>query len=85
MPVLQTGTQLWVDKYAPRTFVDLLSPEVREFQLCLLCVMDTRVAQPINREVLTWLKSWDKVRTGALDELELIRLLRSLCSAKRRK
>ena len=35
--------KLWVDKYRPRTFLDLLSDE------------------QINREVLRWLKSWDKL------------------------
>lgn len=34
---------LWVDRYRPRAFLDLLSDE------------------QINREVLRWLKSWDKI------------------------
>ncbi|GBG89589.1 hypothetical protein CBR_g49379 [Chara braunii] len=38
--------ELWVEKYAPRTFTDLLSDE------------------HINREVLRWLKQWDRCVFG---------------------
>ena len=37
------AAHLWVDKYRPRKFLDLLSDE------------------QINREVLRWLKSWDRI------------------------
>lgn len=40
---MQSPEKLWVDKYRPRTFLELLSDE------------------QINREVLRWLKSWDKL------------------------
>ena len=40
---MQNPEKLWVDKYRPRAFFDLLSDE------------------QINREVLRWLKSWDKL------------------------
>ena len=33
--------ELWVDKYAPKKFFDLITDELQ------------------NRNVLTWLKSWD--------------------------
>jgi len=35
--------ELWVDKYAPKKFFDLITDELQ------------------NRNVLTWLKSWDEV------------------------
>ena len=35
--------QLWVDKYAPTSYFDLLTPEAH------------------NRNLLTWLKSWDEI------------------------
>ena len=38
--------QLWVDKYSPKSFLELLSNE------------------QINREVICWLKSWDRCVFG---------------------
>ena len=40
------GEQLWVDKYSPKSFLELLSNE------------------QINREVICWLKSWDRCVFG---------------------
>ena len=42
-----TGKQLWVDKYAPVGFLDLLSDEL------------------INREVVKWVKAWDRCVFGS--------------------
>ncbi|CCI48192.1 unnamed protein product [Albugo candida] len=39
----KTDHQLWVDKYRPKRFTDLLSDE------------------KVNREVLFWIKEWDKI------------------------
>lgn len=36
-------SELWVDKYNPKNFIDLITDE------------------RINREFLTWMKSWDKI------------------------
>ena len=41
-PITTTQTQLWVDKYQAKCYMDLLTDEAT------------------NRNVLTWLKSWDK-------------------------
>ncbi|KAK2577163.1 hypothetical protein KPH14_003320 [Odynerus spinipes] len=38
-----TDTELWVDKYKPKTYLDLLSDE------------------SVNRQLLHWLKLWDKI------------------------
>jgi len=40
------GEHLWVDKYTPRSFLELLGDE------------------EINREVLKWLKCWDRCVFG---------------------
>nr|CCA15408.1 chromosome transmission fidelity protein putative [Albugo laibachii Nc14] len=40
---MKTDHQLWVDKYRPKRFTDLLSDE------------------KVNREVLFWIKEWDKI------------------------
>ena len=46
LPVLAQGEHLWVEKYSPRSFLELLGDE------------------EINREVLKWLKCWDRCVFG---------------------
>lgn len=43
-------SRLWVDKYAPRHFMDLLSDEM------------------INRDVVKWMKQWDRCVFGTVDD-----------------
>ncbi len=46
IPSLAQGEHLWVDKYSPRSFLELLGDE------------------EINREVVRWLKQWDRCVFG---------------------
>eukprot|EP00041_Stephanoeca_diplocostata_P006930 m.95929 g.95929 ORF g.95929 m.95929 type:complete len:1017 (-) comp16625_c0_seq2:77-3127(-) len=46
MPSTQPETFLWVDKFSPKRYIDLVSDESK------------------NRELLRWVKSWDKVVFG---------------------
>jgi len=67
-------SQLWVDKYAPRVFTELLSDEVRPAQLGQLRLKRSNMhidalwaghqTQKTNREVLHWVKEWDECVFG---------------------
>lgn len=48
-----TETALWVQKYSPKSFIELLSDEVRTPCISLLTIQKT------SRQVLSWLKEWD--------------------------
>lgn len=51
--LLAQGERLWVDKYAPRSFLELLGDE------------------EINREVVKWLKCWDRAVFGGANHQPL--------------
>ena len=55
---------LWVTKYAPRCFTDLISDEVSN----VACSHPNDISlQRVNRQVLEWVKSWDVVVFGSTE------------------
>lgn len=46
---------MWVDKYRPKRFADLLGEDVST-----VCPHSCLPFQRVHREVLSWLKEWDK-------------------------
>lgn len=64
--VKRCASTLWVDKYKPRGYVDLLSDDVSQKILFISGsnVQFPVVLQGVNRTLLTWLKLWDECVFG---------------------
>jgi chromosome transmission fidelity protein 18 len=50
---------LWVEKYRPSIFMDLLGDQVRKESYVIYFLLNPYLLQRVNRDALRWVKQWD--------------------------
>jgi hypothetical protein len=58
-PRVVRESELWVDKFSPKHFMELLSDEVCTTKSFIMRTDANDRVQRTNRSVLTWMKEWD--------------------------
>jgi chromosome transmission fidelity protein 18 len=60
--IMHSDERLWVDRYKPKKFLDLLGDEVRVHTGPIM--PNNPLNQRVNRETLGWVKEWDQCVFG---------------------